>query len=190
MDKLLPHQNFSLEDMEGEIWKDIEGYEGYYQISSFGRVKSLSRNIFNGHGYYISKEKILRITVEITNYTSVGLSINNKRKGKLVHRLVALNFIPNLFNKPQINHKNSIKNDNNINNLEWVSALENNCHREIKNKTSLYTGVSFKKRNKKWSSRIMIKNKKIHLGVFKTQEEAYEARCNYEKNNNIENKYL
>ena len=74
MDNLLPHKNLSLEDMDGEIWKDIEGFEGYYQISNFGRVKSLSRIVIDSKRNI--KEKILK--VRITKYGYINITINVK----------------------------------------------------------------------------------------------------------------
>ena len=191
MDNLLPYQNFSLEDMEGEIWKDIEGYDGYYQISNLGRVKSLSREIYNKRGYFKTKDKILKQCV-IKYYCYTFISYNGEKNTYTVHRLVAKYFIDNIHNKPQVNHKNSNSSDNRIENLEWVSARENECHKQSKNKnnTSIYTGVSFNLHSKKWRSTINFNKKFIFLGYFNTQEEAYQARCDYEKNNNIENKYL
>ena len=109
-----------------ENWKDIKGYEGFYQVSDLGRVKSLERDVYcqNGIVRHI-EEKILVPNLNNKGYQYVGLSKNGKRKGMLVHRLVALAFIPNLENKSQINHKNEIKNDNVVENLEWCENKYN-----------------------------------------------------------------
>lgn len=191
MDKLLPHQNFSLDDLEGEIWKDIQGYDGYYQVSNLGRVKSLSRDVFYGMGYYLKNEKILKPTMRKDGYQVVGFYIENIRKLFLIHRLVATAFVKNLFNKEKVIHIDFIKHNNNSNNLEWTNLLETACH-QMSNQKSLseFIGVSFRKNRNKWLSSIVINGKPIHIGSFKTQEEAYQARCDYEKNNKIENKYL
>jgi hypothetical protein len=191
MDKLLPYQNLSLDDMQGEIWKDIQGYDGYYQVSNFGRIKSLSRDVFNGMGYYLKKEKILKSALSNHGYQAVTLYIQNVSKQFLVHRLVATAFVKNMFNKEKVIHIDFIKNNNNSNNLEWVSSLESNCYQmSNKKSSSKFIGVSFRKNRNNWLSSIVIKGKLIHIGSFKTQQEAYQARCDYEKNNNIENKYL
>jgi hypothetical protein len=193
MDNLLPHQNLSLEDMDGEIWKDIEGYDGYYQISNLGRVKSLSRIVSRVCGDYLSKDKILKTSCS-NGYFQVVISYNNKRIVNRIHRLIAINFIDNPNKKPSVNHINSNRGDNSLNNLEWVSSLENNCHKKYNRiLTSKYKGVHyrstrFSKNN--WISKITINKKYIYLGCFNTEEEAYQVRCEYEKNNNIKNKYL
>jgi hypothetical protein len=193
MDNLLPHQNLSLEDIEGEIWKDIEGYEGHYQISSFGRVKSLGRLMCRGYVFRMCTDKIRKITVKSDGYAEINLCLKNKYSIFRVHRLVALAFIDNPKNKLEVNHIDSIRLNNNVKNLEWLTKRENLCHNKInKITTSIYVGVCYSKRGNKyyWESSIQINNKKIYLGIHKTEEEAYQARCDYEKANNIENKYL
>ena len=100
-----------------EIWKDIEGYEGLYQVSNKGQVKSLKRYRNNGNGKYLQKEKILKSYIGKNGYCIVDLYKNGKRKKCLLHRLVAEAFIYNPQNKPCINHIDCHKTNNNINNL-------------------------------------------------------------------------
>ena len=101
-----------------EIWKDIEGYEGLYKISNLGRVKSLN---YNNTG----KERILKLGGNRGNYPQVELGKNGERRTCLVHRLVAEAFIPNPDNKPCVDHINTIKTDNRVENLRWVTRKEN-----------------------------------------------------------------
>lgn len=96
-----------------EIWKDIEGYEGLYQVSNYGDVLSLYNNI------------TLRQRRNYKNYLFVKLYKNSVSKQFAVHRLVAQAFIPNPNNLPQVNHKNEIKDDNRPVNLEWCDAKYN-----------------------------------------------------------------
>lgn len=109
-----------------EIWKDIKGYEGLYQVSNMGRVKSLERVVFrgNGHGKRILDEKILKLS-SIHGYLIAFLFNGSKRKNYRVHRLVAQAFIPNPENKPEIDHINTIRTDNRVENLRWVTKKEN-----------------------------------------------------------------
>ena len=96
-----------------EIWKEITGYEGKYQISNLGKVKSL-----------VGNSKILKPELR-TGYYSVSLMKNRKRKKHRIHRLVAIAFIPNPDNLPTINHKDENKLNNYVDNLEWCTAKYN-----------------------------------------------------------------
>ena len=106
-----------------EIWKDIDGFEGLYQISNLGRVKSLKRKVITKNGHYQGyNEKILKLSK--TN-RCVLLCKNGKIFPKLVHRLVAQAFIPNPENKPCVDHIDTDMKNNNVNNLRWVTQKEN-----------------------------------------------------------------
>lgn len=111
-----------------EEWKDIEGFEGLYQISNFGRVKSLPKEKQFGNNFYITKEKILKNQKDKDGYLQVNLYQNKKAKHYKVHRLVAKAFIQNLENKPEVNHIDGNKENNCVSNLEWVLAKENIYH--------------------------------------------------------------
>lgn len=125
-----------------EIWKDIVGYENIYQISNFSRVKSLSRTRVNGRSKCLTKEKILSQSLSNSDYLHVELL----GKNKTIHRLVAIAFIPNTENKPQVNHINGIKRDNRVDNLEWCTVSENAIH-SSKNRLS-------KTGEKHWKSKL------------------------------------
>ena len=113
-----------------EIWKDIKGYEGYYQISNMGRVKSVARNIhggrFNCDRWF--PEKILKLGLRPNGYLKVCLNKNNDRRDFSIHRLVANAFIENTDNLPQVNHRNGIKTDNIPDNMEWCTQSQNMLH--------------------------------------------------------------
>lgn len=109
-----------------EIWKDVKIYEGLYQVSNLGRVKSLRRR--DSLDRYWIRERILKSVQDIKGYFSVILCKNNSVEKFLVHRLVALAFISNPENKPEVNHKNGIKSFNEVTNLEWVTHQENIQH--------------------------------------------------------------
>lgn len=112
----------------GEEWRDIEGYEGLYQVSNFGRVKSLSRYArMKGNSAREVKERILKLD-NVNGYRAVGLSINGHVHTYRVHRLVAKAFIPNPHNLPYINHKDEVRSNNKVSNLEWCTPLYNNLY--------------------------------------------------------------
>lgn len=102
-----------------EVWKDIKGYEGLYQVSNLGRVKRLK-------GKYMSKERILKQFPNKHGYLLVSLCKTGKQKSFAVHRLVALQFIPKVKNKPEVNHIDEDKTNNMSSNLEWCTRVENN----------------------------------------------------------------
>ena len=110
-----------------EIWKDIEGYEGLYQVSNKGRVKSLKRKICSNsnHKYNTLSEKLLKLSGG-GKYIQVILCKDGKTSAKLVHRLVAQAFIPNPNNLPCVNHKDENKKNNDVRNLEWCTYKYNN----------------------------------------------------------------
>lgn len=112
-----------------EEWRDIEGYEGLYQVSDQGRVKSLERKVRHGRGIELTiKERILKPNVTYKNYLQVGLCTGGKQKMHKVHRLVCQAFHENPDNKPQVNHINEDKADNRASNLEWCTMRENLNH--------------------------------------------------------------
>ena len=108
-----------------EIWKDIKNYEVIYQISSMGRVKSLPKKRRYGAGY---QEEMFLKGKNNQGYLQVNLYNVNGMKSYQVHRLVAQTFIENLENKKEVNHKNGVKTDNRVENLEWVTPKENIKH--------------------------------------------------------------
>ena len=102
--------------MDKEVWKDIQGYEGLYQISSYGRCRRIDRK------YILKPHKTNR------GYDIYQLTVKGKIKNYLIHRLVAQTFIPNFKNKPQVNHIDGNKDNNRVDNLEWCTCSENMKH--------------------------------------------------------------
>lgn len=117
---------------EIEVWKDIPGYEGLYQVSNKGRVRSIRREIVrtNNSNYYLDG-KILSPSYGGNKYPSVNLWRNKTYKTFTIHRLVSVSFIPNPLNLKYINHKNGNKSDFSIENLEWCTHRENMIHASL-----------------------------------------------------------
>ncbi|MGK6342814.1 HNH endonuclease [Chryseobacterium sp. DT-3] len=169
-----------------EYWIDLKNFEKRYLLSNYGNIVSKCRVVKNNGGYYFKSPKFIKAVFD-KGYLKINLK-NDKgcRSMFLLHRLIAENFIGEVNNKV-INHIDGNKNNNQITNLEIVSQRENVSHfySYIKN-----TNIGVYKKRNKWVSNISINNKTIYLGTFTTAEEAKRARINYEKDNNINNKYL
>lgn len=162
-----------------ENWKDIKGYEGFYQISDLGRIKSLERDVFNSRGIVIRhiKEKILVQSLDRNGYPGVHLFKNGKSKTTLVHRLVAIAFLPNPENKPQVNHIDEVKTNNAVDNLEWCDSQYNinygtRTERMVQNRRYSKLGdnpnakpVFCEELNKKFDS---IRSAEEELGILRT----------------------
>ncbi len=111
-----------------QIWKPILAYEGYYEINTLGNVRRKSRAKRKRKHTPILIGKSLSTRINNFGYVEVRLSKNGKTSTKFIHKLLGQVFIPNTENKPQINHKNGIKHDNRLENLEWVTNSENMIH--------------------------------------------------------------
>ena len=152
-----------------EIWKDIPNYKGMYQTSNLGNVRSLKWG----------KETILKPAVTNSGYKQVILSLQNTKKAFTVHKLVAICFLNHKQCGHQlvVNHKNFIKTDNRVDNLEVVTSRDNLNRKHLKS-SSQYTGVSFYSRYNKWTAYIYYNNKQKNLGYFNSELEASNAYQN------------
>jgi len=155
-----------IEDLEGEIWRDIPDYVGYYQVSNMGRVKS----------FHKKEPKILVPNYDGRGYYYVKLMMGGKNKDPKIHQLVAICF---LGHKPDghnvvIDHINDNSLDNRACNLQLVSPRYNSNKRKL-NSSSKYSGVSWSKVMSKWSAIITIDKKRTTIGYFSNEEDASAA---------------
>jgi len=164
-----------------EIWKDIKGYEGLYQASNLGRIKSLSRWIRNSPngGMMLTKDRIIKQIIDTRGYFCVNIYKETKRKKMSVHQLIAMAFLDHVPNgyKVVVDHVDNDKLNNKLENLQ----LTTNRHNSSKDKTggsSKYVGVSWSKANRKWHTRIRVNGKKEHLGYFQNEIDAHNAYQN------------
>ena len=129
-----------------EEWRDVKGYEGLYQVSNLGRVKSLEKYVSRiDRGVLKTSfypEKIFKTRVNTCGDITIDLTKDKVRKSYLVHRLVAIAFIPNPENLPVINHKDEVKTNNVVSNLEWCTKLYNNIYNDKAKKTGLKQSIS------------------------------------------------
>jgi hypothetical protein len=156
-----------------EIWKDIPNYEGYYQVSNLGRIKSLKRVIYKSDGTIRTlKERILSPVKDGRRYYKVSLHKNTNRKTLKIHQLVAMAFLGHepCGMKMVVNHIDNNPVNNRVSNLEIVSQRENSHTHYIG--TSKYRGVSWHKKTNKWMAEIRINGKQNYLGLFENEIEA------------------
>ena len=168
-----------LEEPKQEIWKDIPNYEGLYQVSNFGNVKSLKRYVKGKVEDRLQKENILskRLVGDIGNqYYAVTLCNNKDRKQIKISVLVAmafLNHIPNGYVGFTVDHIDNNPLNNNVNNLQVITKRENSS--KDRKGISKYTGVTFNKKTNKWRSQIWINGQNKTLGSFDDELEAHRA---------------
>ena len=163
-----------------EVFKDVIGFEGVYQVSNLGNIKSLK----------FGKEKILKGRIHSNGYRAINLCKNSKTYTKKVHQLVAMSFFNHEPNGMSlvVDHVNNIKTDNRVENLQIITSRQNSS-KDRKNKTSKYTGVWWHKPLNKWLSQIRINGKSKHLGYFDDEYEASKAYQTELKNLRVEKQF-
>jgi hypothetical protein len=157
-----------------EEWKDIPEYEGIYQVSDLGKVKSLSRFVLkNGKYPFKSKDLILKLNLDKYGYLMVNLFLKNKSRTKKVHQLVAIVFLNHTPCGLElvVNHKNFIRVHNHVWNLEIVTPRENSNHTHLPS-SSEFTGVCLDKSSGRWRAGIYVNGKIKLLGTFVSELEA------------------
>jgi hypothetical protein len=161
--------------IEGEAWMDIIGFEGLYQVSSYGRVKSLEKQVRCRRTAISTLPERLLTPKVINCYKSVSLSKDGKACIHKVHRLVALHFVSNPNNKPFVNHLDFDKFNNNKENLEWTTARENTHHYQAQKTKTGFVGVYWAKGISKYVAGLRANGKFNYIGVFKIKEDAIKA---------------
>jgi len=163
-----------------EIWKDIPNYEGYYQVSNLGRVKSLKRVVCRSDGsFHTLKEKLLKASINGVGYLATILSKDGKKKSFKVHQLVAMAFLGHepCGYKIVVDHVNNDKLNNQVDNLQLTTS-RHNVSKDIRRGASKYIGVSWYKNSNKWMASIRINGKQKHLGYFNDELDASKAYQN------------
>lgn len=172
-----------------EEWRKIVGYEGLYEVSSLGRVRSLDRYVKTCYeAYKLQKGKILNPGKNTNGYLQVVLHCNGKYKKCLVHRLVSQAFLPNPDNLPEVNHKDEDKTNNRVENLEWCTAKYNLSYgtRNIRRRDTLikngsWTGLSREEYIKEYYKKYY----QEHKNEYNEQQKEYYRKKKEEIQNNL-----
>ncbi len=164
--------------MSEEHWLPVQGWDSLYEVSDFGRIKSLQRQIVAGPRKYTIRERILKLRYDKDGYQIVGLQNQGKIVTCRVNRLVAVAFIDNPQDKPQVNHKDGNRANNIVQNLEWATVSENKIHsfselQTPRGKSGFY-GVSWRADRGKWRAYTSVGGYR-HLGLFADKGEAVKA---------------
>ena len=165
--------------MTDETWKDVKGYEGSYQVSDLGRVRSLKRVDSRGHKL---KGKMLKLNSDKDGYLTVNLFLNGKKKTKTVHQLVAIEFLNHIPNGVTmvVDHVDNDRSNNRLDNLQIITHREN-VSKDRNGRTSKYIGVHFDSNRNKFIAKCRHDYKQVYLGGFDSEIKASEAYNNFLK---------
>lgn len=151
---------------KAEEWRDVKGYEGFYQVSNLGRVRSVTRQIKRDNGSYMKHGQELILRLDQHGYFQVNLAKNKAHRIEKVHRLVANAFIENPYNKPEVNHKDCNPQNNRVDNLEWCTHYENMRYMHEQGRA---------KRTDSWLENLHESQKKFYKPVIATHIETGEV---------------
>lgn len=159
-----------------EIWKDIEGFGPVYQVSNFGRVRSIDHMV---HSNLIGREimrrgRIIKQGKTVRGYLQVTIKLNGVKTTFATHQLVYHSFVGKYNSKIfNIDHIDNEKTNNNLSNLQILSARQNSAKRSLQlKKTSAFTGVSWSRERRKWQSHIRVNGKSTSLGRYDSEKDA------------------
>lgn len=170
-----PIRNQEIENLQNEVWKPVPSASGLYECSNFGRIKTTESITIDSNGFEKRLPIILmKQTLNPFGYLYVTVDRVKRAKKVFSHRLIAEAFIENFENKPFVNHKNGIRDDNRVENLEWCTTRENIRH-SITGDINDISGIGVNFLHGKWISRIMIESKSYALGSYEYKEEAEKA---------------
>ena len=158
-----------------ETWKWIIGFEGGYEISTDGNVRSVDRTIIHKNTTHFLRSQTMKQSLDKSGYLKFTIRLNGVRKTAFTHREMGNAFLMKDYSKQglDVNHKDLDKTNNKRTNLELITERGNTVHyRESIKHSSRYTGVSWRKQNRKWRASIIINKEQVHLGYFLNEEDA------------------
>ena len=157
-----------------EVWKEVKGYDGKYAVSNYGSVKTLSRIVSNGYNNRMTTERLLKPQQKKDRYFKISLRSNGKSISYRIHRLVYETFVGPIEDGKVIDHIDSNRENNRVDNLQAISQRLNIIKANItRHTTSIYPGVSYCNSTDRYLSCIEVNNKTVHLGLYESADDAF-----------------